>query len=95
MRSNTRRVFSQLSICGLKDYQYKFSQLASVRQPERQHAPGDAGAEGITASSNIFYYLFEDHAAAVDVLIDSKSALDTIVRCLPFHIVLACWPSPC
>ncbi|CAK7209678.1 hypothetical protein SCUCBS95973_000521 [Sporothrix curviconia] len=78
MRSNTFKVFCQLSTCGLGDEYHEFSQLTSVRQPGRGHTHGGADAEGVEGSSNLFYYLFEDYSAAIDILIGSKKALDDI-----------------
>ncbi|KIH91316.1 ADP-ribosylation factor [Sporothrix brasiliensis 5110] len=79
MRSNTLKVFRQLSKWGLKEDQHKFSQLTSVRQPGRRGPwPDSAAAQGVEGASNLFYYLFEDYTAAFDVLNSSKAALDDI-----------------
>lgn len=84
MRSNTLKVFRQLSKWGLEEDQHKFTQLTSVRQPGRGGAAGGAGgvggaAHGLEGSSNLFYYLFEDYSAAFDILNSSKTALEDIV----------------
>lgn len=84
MRSNTLKVFRQLSKWGLKEDQHNFSQLTSVRQPGRRSPrPGNDKSQSVEGSSNLFYYLFEDYSAAFDILNTSKAALDDIVR--SFH----------
>ncbi|CAK7222676.1 hypothetical protein SBRCBS47491_004940 [Sporothrix bragantina] len=78
MRSNTFKVFCQLSACGLGDEYHEFAQLTSVRQFGKSRPQGSSDVEGVEGSSNLFYYLFEDYSAAIDILIGSKLALDNI-----------------
>ncbi|CAK7203328.1 hypothetical protein SEUCBS139899_006059 [Sporothrix eucalyptigena] len=80
IRSNTLKVFCQLSVCGLGEGHNEFAQLTSVRQPGRFRPPGGIEPEGLEGSSNLFYYLFEDYSAAIDILIGSKMALDGISK---------------
>ncbi|OAA59828.1 ADP-ribosylation factor [Niveomyces insectorum RCEF 264] len=75
MRSNTLKVLRQLSKCGLKQDEHKFMQLTSVRQPMALGQPEDQASE---AASSLFYYLFEDYSAALDILNNSRIALDDI-----------------
>ena len=91
MRSNTFKVFCQLSKCGSRKEFYAFTQLASVRRfgRRRSRVAADLDAEGVDGSSNLFYYLFEDYTAAIDILKGSKLVLDEIVlRSLPLASVL-------
>ena len=75
MRSNTLKVLRQLSKCGQQEYKTKIIEMISVRQPLIDKHP-------IEGSSNLFYYLFEDYAAAVEVLNASKLRLDHLVGLL-------------
>lgn len=83
MRSNTLKVFRQLSRVGIKEDQHKFSQLTSVRHTGQGQRLGDNKAQSVDVASNLFYYLFEDYTAAFDILNSSKAALDEIVRHIP------------
>ncbi|KAL1903438.1 hypothetical protein Sste5346_000064 [Sporothrix stenoceras] len=78
MRSNTLKVFRQLSKVGIKEDQHKFSQLTSVRQTGGGRRLGDNKAQSVDVTSNLFYYLFEDYTAAFDILNSSKAVLDEI-----------------
>ena len=81
MRKNTIRVLLQLSQWGAKEYQEKFTQLASVRRSETTSTStydSEASAQ-VEMASSLFYYLFEDYGPASAILNESRETLEMLV----------------
>lgn len=77
MRSNTLKVLKQLSKNASQKEKIAFTQLSNVRFSLRDDADNPA-ALGVEGSSNLFYYLFEDYSAAVDIVNSSKKTLESL-----------------
>lgn len=88
MRTNVSAVLEQLSEIGINKYSDKFFFLKAIREPLK--ASGESSQRSSTnipthkitetAASNLFYYLFEDYSAVIQVLQSSKSKLQDLVR---------------
>lgn len=92
MRKNTYDLLSQLSLPGMDKYQYRTMSQKGVRSDlglRRQHshsasfpAARSTVAESsivVDASSNLFFYLFEDYSAATKILSQSNMMLAQLV----------------
>lgn len=92
MRKNTYDLLSQLSIPGMERYQYRTMSQKGVRSDlslRKQRGYNGAFPSARTtvaessiivdASANLFFYLFEDYAAATKILSQSNIMLAQLV----------------
>jgi hypothetical protein len=84
MRWNTLKVLRQLSEQGLKEEKDNIMALTAVRAPLMKATKGTTigmslERHALEGSGNLFYYLFEDYSAAVQILISAKAALKFLV----------------
>lgn len=92
MRKNTYDLLSQLSLPGMDRYQYRTMSQKGVRSDlglRKQHSHSGSFptakstvAESsivVDASSNLFFYLFEDYSAATKILSQSNMMLAQLV----------------
>jgi hypothetical protein len=104
MRTNTRKVLLQLSVCGIKEYQEDILELTAVRAPLMEKRGtlalnrastlnSDNAHMYLEGSSNLFYYLFEDYGAAISILNESREMLEILVSFIPCSCVNPLLPS--
>lgn len=89
MRKNTRDLLFQLSIPGMEHYRHRVASQKGVRTDllklshhgplPRARRDNTDSAEFFDASSNLFFYLFEDYTAATSILATSKDVLAKLV----------------
>lgn len=87
IRHNTLAVLKQLSTIGIEAMKHSALSLKSIREPLGCDQVGRARSATMVprermaevGSSNLFYYLFEDTTAAVQVLGRSKAMLEHLV----------------
>lgn len=89
MRKNTRDLLFQLSIPGMEHYRHRVSSQKGVRSdllktshrgplPRAQTTVLESSI-AVDASSNLFFYLFEDYTAATSILSTSNDFLAKLV----------------
>lgn len=99
MRKNTKDLLFQLSRPGMDHYRHRVSSQKGVRSdlltsihwgplPTARTTIMESSLP-VDASSNLFFYLFEDYSAATSILSMSNDVLVKLVcLCRPLHVTL-------